>query len=261
MDLSIVIPVADDLRIKECVESVDEDVEIIVALNGPTADVQDIVRQLGVNTCYLSDRNLGAALDEGILQSKKGNIIVTDSDCTFERNCIRILYEGLREYKFAKGRIVHRKDNFMAYVLADVREFLVEGPNAYKPPLALRKSVIEDIGYYYDRDIHWVEDAEMNRRVKAKGLKVNYLPDAIVHHPSLTLSVDLRSAFRYGTGKRVGVEKGIMKGIGTHFSRLPELYRAKGLLPAAYCTLWDSAYTAGYFAQAISNWQQATRTK
>lgn len=257
MDLSIVIPVADDLRIKECVESVDEDVEVIVALNGSTPAVEDIVRRLGVSTCYLPDRNLGAALDEGILQSKKENVIVTDSDCTFERNCIRILYEGLRDFKLAKGRIVHRKDNFMAYVLADLREFLVEGSNAYKPPLALRKSVIEDIGYYYDRDIRWVEDAEMNRRVKAKGLEVKYLPDAIVHHPSLTLSVDLRSAFRYGTGKRVGVEKGIMEGIGTHFSRLPNLYRAKGLLPAIYCTLWDSAYTAGYFAQAFSNWQQS----
>ena len=60
--MSVVIPVADDLRIKECVESIDEDVEVIVSLNGTSEYVRDLVKMLGVRTCEMDERNLGAAL-------------------------------------------------------------------------------------------------------------------------------------------------------------------------------------------------------
>ncbi len=251
MDISVIIPVADDLRIKECIESIDEDVEVVIALNGATDAVRNIANNMGVKTCELAERNLGAALDEGIITSTKDNVLITDSDCTFGRNCIKLLYDGLDGFYLSKGRIIHEKPNRIAACIADLREFKTEGPNAFKPPLAMKKSIINHIGYYYDRDIHWVEDAEFYKRVKKHRLTVNYVPDAMVYHPSLTPYVDLQSAFRYGTGKRIGVEKNVMKGVGTHFTQAFAIMREKDALTSSYSVLWNLFYSAGFFAQAV----------
>lgn len=250
MDMSIIIPVADDPRIKGCVESVDEDVEIVVSLNGATEQVRGIVHSLGVKTCEIGERNLGAALDEGIRRSTKDSVLAMDSDCTFGSRCIRLLYDGLEGFNLSKGRVMYERPNRTASCIADLRDYKTEGPNAFKPPLAMKKSIVDHIGYYYDRNIHWVEDAEFNNRVKACHLPIHYIPDAVVYHPSLTLYTDLRSAFRYGIGKRIGVEKGIMKGVGTHFTQLREIARKKGVPAASYSVLWNLAYSAGFFSQA-----------
>jgi glycosyltransferase involved in cell wall biosynthesis len=67
MDMSVVIPVVDDLRLKNCVESIDENVEVIVVVERPTKEIRDLVKSLGVE-CFESHklRNMGAAWNLGI---------------------------------------------------------------------------------------------------------------------------------------------------------------------------------------------------
>ena len=80
MDISIIIPCADDIRLAECIESIDENVEVIVSLNGATEEIRGIVRRFGVQACEIPERNLGAACNEGIKVASSQNILLMNSD-------------------------------------------------------------------------------------------------------------------------------------------------------------------------------------
>lgn len=250
LSISIIIPVADDLRVGKCIESIDENTEIVVVLNGPTKQVKNLVEKYDVKTCFLSERNLPAALNVGIKNSTFDKVLFMDSDCTFERGTIRCLHDGLRRFKLAKGKAIFESTNFWNRIFAKAREYTTSNtPNAYKPPLAIRKSIIKDISYYFDDDIHWTEDADLDRRVKEVGLSINFIPEAKIYHPPVSLFVDLRSAFRYGIGKRIRAEKGLTKGMGTFFPYLIDILKKKGLLTAVYMIFWNISYCFGYFFQ------------
>lgn len=251
--MTIVIPVADDIRLKDCLASIDEDVEVVISMNSPTPAIREITKASGNRYCEIPEKNLGAALDEGIKTATSERILLMDSDCTFNPGTIKLLYDGLDGYKLAKGRVLFQRKNYMSGLIAKAREYVISDVvNAYKPPLALKKSIVYDIGgYYYDRDIHWVEDSEFNSRVKKFGIPINYLQDATINHPPLTAFADLRSAFRYGIGKRIGVEKGIMHGVGHFFRNEFDISKKKGLDTSVYMLFWNASYVSGYLTQML----------
>ena len=64
MELSIVLPVADDDGIAGCLASVAEDVEIVAVLNGATARAERAVRaDPRVRVLRTPERNLGKACE------------------------------------------------------------------------------------------------------------------------------------------------------------------------------------------------------
>jgi len=261
MDISIIIPCADDIRLAKCIESIDEDVEVIVALNGATEEIKDLVRGYGVRSCEIPERNLGAACNEGIKVASSQNILLMNSDCIFRRGTIRLLYEGLRDHKVARGRVIFESKGFISKVIARAREYTTtDMVRAYQPALAFRKDIVEDIGYYFDNDIHWTEDADFDRRIRRAGLEIKYIPDAIVYHPPLTIWTDLRSACRYGIGRRIAEEKKLVDthppfrlSLGLIFSQFADAKNKKGIWTAIYLTVWILAFGFGYYMQLVGD--------
>lgn len=253
LKLSIIIPCADDIRIKSCIESVDENVEIVVVLNGASSEVNKIVDNYKLKVIRIKERNLAKALDIGIEKSRYESVILIDSDCRFEKGAIRKLYEGLRRYHIAKGKVVFESDSFVSGLIAKVRDYTnYDTPKPYNPFLGIKKSVKKYIGnYYFDSDIHWTEDADLNSRLTKAQIKVNYVFSSKVFHPPLTLRHDLRSSFRYGVGKKIRVEKKISSGIGSHFGKVFDMISKKGLGAGFYYFVWNWFYVAGYFYQTI----------
>lgn len=251
--VSIVIPCADDIRIKECLESIDEDVEVIVVLNGASKEVKQIVKKYGVKIAEISERNLARALNVGIENSKYPNILFMDSDCVFNKSTIRKIFLGLRGAFLSKGKVIFQRDNLISNIIARAREYTTsDRQNAYKPPLAIKKAVKKYINnYYFDSDVHWTEDADLDARVSKAKLKINYLPDAEIYHPPVTLFHDLRSAFRYGIGKRIRVEKGMTKGLGSFLGNILDVGRKKGVLVGVYLFIWSWVYIFGYGYQIV----------
>ena len=257
MDITIVIPVADDIRVKKCIESIDEDCEILIVANRPTSNVNNILKFLkhkyrnNIRILEINERNLGLARDFGIREAKNDRVLIMDSDCIFKKGTIRLLYQGLEHHKIAKGRVIFLSDSFISNIIKRVREYTTSDKvSAFAPPLAIRKEIIYEIGgYYFDHDIHWVDDAEFDLRVRKNKIKINYIPNAMIYHPPLTIWEDLRSAFRYGYGKRIGVRKGLMTGVGAFWVNLPDVIKRKGFLPAFYLILWNIIYTIGFFLQ------------
>ena len=90
MELSIVIPVKDDIKITECINSIDEDVEIVVAMNDPSDEIIDIVKKLGVKSVHLPEANLSKAYNAGIEAATYDKVLLMDSDCIFEKGTLDI---------------------------------------------------------------------------------------------------------------------------------------------------------------------------
>lgn len=255
LPVSIVIPCADDIRIKNCLESIDEKVEIIVVLNGATNKVKKIVKKYNVKTVEIHERNLAKALNVGIAKSRNIKLIFMDSDCIFEKGAIRKLYKGLTNYGVAKGKVIFESNSFISRVIARVREYsYYDTPKPYNPFLGINKNIKKLIGnYFFDSNVHWTEDADLNTRLKETNIKINYVFDAKVFHPSLSLNHDLRSAFRYGIGKRIRVETGKANNVGTHFKKVFDVMNKKGFLAGAYYFIWNISYSMGYFYQIVSD--------
>lgn len=254
MELSVIITVYDDVRIKECIESIDDDVEILVVLDDATKEVKEIVNKFDdVRKIEIFERNLGLSREIAIRKSKYNKILLMDSDCVFEGDCIKKAYKALDKYKVVKCKVVFLYRDYIGKIISKVRDYInYDEVKAFAPGLALKKSILEDVGgYYFDGDIHWVEDSELNNRINDAGIEMKFLPEAKIYHSSLTLKQDLRSAFRYGCGKRIGVKKGIMEGIGSFFPKIFDVLKKKGVVPFFYIVLWNVFYCSGFFSQAV----------
>lgn len=262
LSLSIIIPCADDVRIKNCIDSIDEDVEIVVVLNGTTNEVVKILEDHSVRKVEIKERNLSKSLNIGIESAANQYVILIDSDCRFEKGAIRSLFNGLQNSYIAKGMVVFQSNDFFSKVIAKAREYsYYNPPKPYNPFLGIRKDVKKHIGgYYFDETIHWTEDADLSTRLKKAEIKVKYIFSAIAFHAPITLRQDLRSAFRYGIGKRIRVEKKNSSGVGTHFLKIFDVIHTKSILTGLYYFIWNCSYFLGYIYQMAANPYRLTLT-
>lgn len=258
LDLSVIIPCADDLRIARCLDSIDESVEVIVALNGATEDIRQIVArysQLSILEIY--ERNLGKACDLAIHASKSSSVVLMNSDCVFGKGTIRKLSEILSKTLLVKCDVVFQHSNWTSRIIADSRDFGYKRPDkAYQPGVGFRKEIIEKIGYYFNHEVKWAEDADFSRRVVLAGIPIIADYSVKIYHPPVSVITDLKSAFRTGEG-RCRSELLKLAGIEANYRFTPagawKFFRRvkskKSFAVAAYlATLWSLAFYSGYRA-------------
>ncbi|MBD3249167.1 glycosyltransferase [Candidatus Woesearchaeota archaeon] len=272
MDLSVIIPVKDDIRIRRCIESIDETVEPVIVLNTPSKDVLEIVKGLDATVTEIEDNNLARAYNKGIEASSYDNMLFMDSDCTFDLKTIRKLYDGLKEAPLSKGKVEFASNSWISKVVALSREYHVTDIiNAYSPPLAFKKSIKDDIGgMYYNDILFWTEDHEFDQRVQKAGLNLHYDETATIQHGELSPKADLRSSFHYGGGYFEGIKAGItqpgfmyggnkntLKSMGLDVLRtlslpafIADVTKKKNFATAVYMTAWMASFAAGYYSQA-----------
>jgi hypothetical protein len=253
MDLTIIIPVCDDLRIERCIKSIDEDVEIIVSMNNPTEKIKKLINRLGVDSCQIAKQSLSKAYNEGIKKSTKNHILITDSDCVFKKGSIQKLYSKINRYEIVKGKIIFRHNSFMSKIISKGREFTTsDTPNLYIPLLLINKSVFEKIGYF-NENMEFTSDCDFSDKAKKAGIDFYYEPEAQIIHEPLNIKSDLRSAFRYGTGRsQKHRSRGIKKKI-SYFSELNNYFvegsSNKGFLVGLYLLLWGIFFMGGFVSQ------------
>lgn len=270
MDITIVIGVRDDLKIRNCLDSIDEKVEVILSLNDPTPEllnlVNDILQQKEQGLAYqnleivvytIDYPSIAGAYNNGILKASYQEILLMDSDCTFEKGCIRKLHQALGHNFLSKGLLVYSYQTFLHSIVARAREFhATSSVNAYKPGILLKKDIIKHIdGYYFHPSLCWLEDSEFDSRVQKAGLKISYDPSAITYHAPLTVRRDLRSAFWYGVGKRIGVRLGLHRkptGLaGSVRKYIFEGSKQKGIFTGLYLFVWKLTLLLGFYVQAF----------
>ncbi|WP_354383858.1 glycosyltransferase [Streptomyces sp. PvR034] len=256
---SVIIALRDDLRIADCIASIDEDVEIVLALNGPSDAVLKLIAEhpRPLTVTEIEDvGNLGAAYNAGAAATDRQYLLLMDSDCTFAPGVVRDMVRAVLTDPVVKGQVVYgESDGTLSKLTARVREF-DEGDyvSALSPPLIYNRDIVDHIGgYHFDELIHWCEDREFDFRLQLAGIPVVYLPQARIFHDAQHGFANMRSYFRYGVGEGIAQETGVFTTPAVpvvwrlfEASRtLVHCARDKGVGAAAYYALLKAAFHVG----------------
>ena len=253
-NISLVICVADDVRIKNMLNSIKDKCEIVVVLNGTSDEVKDILKEYEekskkkLKILEIPERNLSKARNIGIINSKYNKVVFYDSDCIMTENALRFYDDYLDKYLIVDGGVKFKEDFFQSKIISVQRSMGISG-YALCPSIGINKKIIKYIDYYFDEDIKWIEDSELNQRVKKANIKVGTITDITCIHDNLTFKQDLKSAFRYGTGVKIAARKGLHKKRPTaNWNLVLPCFRIRKL-SGLYCILWNIVYCIGYFVK------------
>jgi GT2 family glycosyltransferase len=262
--MTIVLPCATDDGIASCIASIDEDVDVLAVLNGASEGARQIVRSAGLRCVELPERNVGATYDAGVVNARHDLVMIMNTDCVFLPDAIKRLYAAWLANQDAviRGVVIFRGHSFASRVVNRLYRLQVASPpRAYTPALVLHRSIQSKIdGYFFDRDMHWAEDDDFDRRVQTAGIRVIHVPEAIVLHARPTLRSNLRSAFRYGIGHRIAEEKGLF-GRDRQFNLTPQRLLAEfhdarrraGLVTGLFAVAWWTSFGLGHRRQRRSD--------
>ncbi len=263
MDLSVVIRCGDDWRVFDCIESIDEPVEIIVALS-ENPDLQKELESRAIRYCVTPRRNLSLTSNMGIENASFEKVVITDSDTVFEPGCIRDLYHTLDEYPIVRARLrfASGQSGIMSRIVAEARDYVNSLRLVYTPGVAIKKDVVADLGGFVFNDIvPYAVDADLNYRIQASKTRVKFADKAVLNHCAESYRHDLKAAYRIGKGCAISflslrkipefsaIRWNDLKGV--RLGRLPDVLIRKGALVLAYQIIWDYCYWLGYFSRRV----------
>ena len=264
MDISVVIRCGDDNRVFKCIDSIDEDVEVIVSLS-ENPKLEKKLENKGIKYCLSPRKNLSKTSNIGFEFASYEKVIITDSDTVFENGCIKKLYDALDNYKVACAGIKFLSDSSVPFsnIVAESRDYVNSLPLFFTPGIALKKDVLSEIGgFLFDNNVPYAVDANLDYRMKKAGLPVAWMiNDAYICHAPESIKHDLKAAFRIGMGCKVGVERlrsfdqysnikwNALKGV--KLNSIIDIFQKKGAFVGFYQLLWDIFHIAGYIYQTL----------
>ena len=264
MDISVVIRCGDDDRVFQCIESIDEDVEVIVSISR-NDELQEKLEKLGIKYCLSPRKNLSKTSNIGFENATYNKVIITDSDTVFEKKCIQKLNDALDYNKVACAGIRFMTDlsTMGSNLIAETRDYVNSKKLVFTPGIAVRKDILEDIGgFLFDEEVPYAVDANLDYRIKKAGIPVSWLiNDAYIKHSHESLKHDLKAAYRIGKGCREGVfnlrQHPQYKDIkwnelkATKLTDIKQVFLEKGIFAGMYQTIWDFVFYMGYGSQVL----------
>lgn len=270
LPITVVIPVSSDKRIVRCIDSVDENVEIIVVLNNnPTMEVVDAVRmnkRCKIITMDEKGCNLARVFNEGIKSATYEKVMLMNSDCIFQPGLIGEAAKQLDCYDVVKARVVFGYANYAQYLVSRCRYLFHHifdgGKNLYGPGLSFRKGISSMIGgYFFDERMGWGEDGELSNRINFSSLNILILNQNILHEKE-GMAHDLKIAYKIGRGSGIkNRENGVSVGnalvadfmhISTDYKRQFGLARKHGgLAIAGYLLFWKIIFHVGFYKEML----------
>ena len=261
MDMSIVIRCDDDERVFQCVDSVGEDVEIVVSTSGGPEFLERL-SSAGITYCQTPRGNLSIVSNLGFARTRHDRVLITDSDTTFGKGCVREMYHALDAHKVARSRIVFRRSGAQPFsgIIAEARDYVNSLPLIYTPGIAVRKDILPDIGgFLFNEPVPYAVDADLNYRIKRAKLAVGYPRKAVLYHDAESLWHDARAAHRIGRGCMISAislsahcrsdgkrPRDIARELkGVKPSQLKNVLSTKGPSVFCYQIFWDSLFYAG----------------
>jgi glycosyltransferase involved in cell wall biosynthesis len=253
LELSVVICVADDVRIKSALDSIDCYCEAVVVLNGASQEVRNILKNYDSSNKFIlslyeiPERNLSKARNIGTQNAMYNKVVFIDSDCVITSGSLSKFYKMLEKYFLVDGKVFFKKDTFQSSIISVTRELGLPGC-ALCPSMGIDKEIKPLIdNHFFDNDIQWIEDSELNIRAKKSNIKVGVISSVTCIHDNLTFKQDLKSAYRYGYGVRIAARKGLHKNRPTaNWNLIPIIFK-KNVISALYYVIWNVVYCVGYY--------------
>ncbi len=261
MSLSIAIPCRDDPRLEDCIRSIPVGlpVEILVCLNGSPAHFRKHLEETFPDRLRLEelpDAHLARALEHAIQKAEHDHVLLMDSDCLFAPGAIESMLtaisRGSSENEVYKGLVEFDPGRTWSSALVARSRTRRQGSglNAYKPPLVVSRKIAKRIGgYFFDGRLLWKEDADLDHRIRAAGIRIVSVESCRIKHAPLTLWSDLRSSFCYGVGKAIAKAHEIPLKASDRSHR--QAYQEDGLMGLAYSLALMVSHSAGQVYEAM----------
>ncbi len=252
LKITLVICVCDDIRIINTLNSINYDIEVILVLNGsPKEFIKNIKKyqkksDLNIKIIEIEEKNLSKARNTGTINAKYKKVVFYDSDTIIVGNALELYDEYLDEYLLVDGKVLFKNDNFQSKVISVLRSMGLPG-YALCPSIGINKKIKKYIKYYFDEDIKWIEDSELNIRAKKQNIEVGIIDELTCIHDNLTFKQDLKSAFRYGTGVKTAARKNLHKKRPTANWNLIIPCFKENIFSGIYCIIWNLVYCVGYY--------------
>lgn len=218
MKVSIVVPVRNDFRIKQCLDSLmllnypKKMYEIIVIDNNSISNVETIIKKFPAIYARESKIGVSFARNRGIQMAKGEIVAFTDADCVVDSNWIaKIISAFDKDSSIGQvgGRI--RKSKPKTWVQKGAEDLakqqlslqhLTFSPMPYVAGAnsAIRKDVFMKNGLY-DTTLGTGEDVDMSWRIWLSGYKIITVKNAIVYHmPRDRITAYFKQFFGYSLG-------------------------------------------------------------
>ena len=269
MNISIIIRCGDDERVFKCIESIDEDVEVVVSISENPV-LQEKLSSKGIPYCLVPRGNLSVVSNIGFNQTKNDRVIITDSDTIFEKGCIGRMHDALDDFRVVRATLKFKDSLNVPFskIVAKARDYVNSLPLVYTPGIAVRKSLIPDIGgFLFNDPVPFAVDADLNHRIKCAGIPVKFLKDAVLYHDAEGVFHDMKAAFRIGKGCMTSAihlsgyamfngqkPADILRELkGVRLYHLPELVRTKGIRILFYQMVWDALFYSGVIRLRMRN--------
>ena len=257
MNISILIPNHNDLRMHKMIKSIDyfntheHHVELVIVLNKPTFDLLNLVdvikaeykNKFEFKIIEIDKCNLGLAYNAGICNATYDNILFIDTDLICKPGAIKIVVESMNEdIDLVKAQVVYKNMNNFIEKARYINTTEVKPP--YIPVILIKKSIFKKLqgDFLFAVDTVWCSDAEFANRVLASDCKIRYVKAEFIHD-KITIKKDIKDAFVYGFGKAIRIKR--TKEKWKPFKEISDMYKngkrnKLGSIENAYSLLWIS---------------------
>lgn len=271
MAISAIIRCHEDSRVLKCIETLRQNqtaYEIVVVLTETSQKIAALLKNIpGVKIAWAPVGNLSKSSNLGIEASSYDKFAILDADIECSSGYLDILDRDLNHHLLVKPQIIFESQKRIEQTIAKLKEYVYQSGVFYCPGIAFRKELKNYIGgYYFDNNVCWTEDSEMDYRIKKAGLSIYYEEEGAVIHSSEGLRHDLKSAYKIGQGKYSQIlytnrdtnEENIRNTLkrlvnGETFRYFADLYRySKSLRVVIYSAIWNLFYYLGYYMAKIA---------
>ena len=163
--------------------------EVIVGNDGSKDRTQEIIERYSFHVINQPNRGASAARDAGLRLAKGEIVAYVDSDVAVSPDWLAHLVQPFSDPSVAAttGQTIFRRNETCASWL---RSLDIEKRNARRkrythlangPNSAFRKDVLLQVGGFDPKWYH-AEDTEVSYRIGQLGLRIQYVPEAVVYH-------------------------------------------------------------------------------
>jgi GT2 family glycosyltransferase len=229
-DISVIIVTYNHKKyIENCLNSInDMSLEIIVVDNCSCDGTPDLIEKKFPKVKLIKNKKnsgYGSAVNLGINQSSKNYVIILNPDVKVEKKSIEelikpiiknnnlittpkaLLYDGSRINTC--GNIEHFTGLTFTFGLGkSIEEFnmpmYISGVSGVC--FAISRELFLDLGGFDESLFLYMEDAELSWNIKSKGLKILYIPSAIIYH-DYVLKVPTEKIYHLERGRYIILKK------------------------------------------------------
>jgi len=230
LKVSIIIPTKNNGDILDkCLASIQnldypkDKYEVIIVDGHSTDNTVEIAKKYGCKVVYEDIGTRGGACNVGVRNAGGEIVCFTDADCVVDRKWLRNLVKHFNNKKVASvggPNLTPEDDTEFARSVGEVLSFLSKPGARYGLNIdrvvetfhnsgcnvAYRKRVIEEVGGFNEKLIT-CEDEELDYRIKEKGYKILYIPDAVVYHYRRpNWKSFFKMAYKYAVGRMQAIK-------------------------------------------------------